>query len=355
MNVLYLSGREPSYARNDVLLRALRRLATVNVVGENNSNSILRRSLSGFFQALPRLLSGQHDLIIIGFYGHLLTLLIRTVSRLPILFDAFISTYDTLCFDRQLFSPESLRGRLTFWLDRTACSLASLVLVDTPQQADYFVRTFAVPQQKIFPVPVGCNEDIFFPRAGATRNHATTVLYYSSYQPLHGVDTVVRAAELVRKESDIHFRLVGAGPTFLQVRELANELGLDNISFPRAVPLKDLANEIANADICLGGPFGKTGKAARVIPGKIYQILAMQRPLIAASTPANTALLSHEKNAYLCEPDSPDVLAAAILRLQHDSTLRDKIAVAGRATFLERCSEAVITEQLKAVINTITR
>jgi glycosyltransferase involved in cell wall biosynthesis len=121
---------------------------------------------------------------------------------------------------------------------------------------------------------------------------------------------------------------------------LANDLRLENISFLPVVHLNDLANEIESADICLGGPFGNTGKAARVVPGKIYQILAMQRPLSAARTPANMELLSHEQNAYLCEPDSPDALASAILRLKRDSFLRERIATAGRATFLERCSEA---------------
>lgn len=350
MNVLYLAGREHSYTRNDVLLRALQRLGTVQVIGSTESGSVFWRSIILLIQGLPRLLARHYDLVFVGFYGHLLMLPVGLLSHSPVLFDAFISTYDTLCFDRQVFAPQSLAGRLAFWLDQTSCRLATAVLLDTPLQADYFAQTFDLAQDKLYSLPIGCNEDIFSPRPTAACDDVTDILYYSTYQPLHGVETVVRAAALLQSERGLRFRLIGQGPKYVQVRELANELNLQNVTFMSFVALKTLANEIAAADICLGGPFGRTDKAARVIPGKIYQILAMARPLIAANTPANRALLYHAETAYLCAPDSPDALASAILKLHQDVALCQKIARAGRALYLERCSEAIITEHLRGII-----
>lgn len=355
MNILYLAGREHSYTRNDVLLRALRRLGTVQVVGNAESGSLFWRTIKYFIQALPGLLVRRHDLVFVGFYGHLLMLPVGRLAHAPVLFDAFISTYDTLCFDRQVFAPQSPPGRLAFWLDRTACRLASAVLLDTRLQVDYFAHTFDLAQGKLYSLPIGCNEDVFFPQPTVARNGVNDILYYSTYQPLHGVENVVRAAALLQSERALHFRLIGSGPQYLQVRRLVDKLNLHNVTFMPFVALKTLANEIAAADICLGGPFGGTGKAARVIPGKIYQILAMARPLIAANTPANRTLLSHAETAYLCAPDAPDALASSILKLYRDVALRQKLATAGRALYLERCSEAIITEQLRGIIGKISR
>lgn len=350
MRVLYMAGRELDYPRNDVLLRAFRRLGTVEVIGETRSGSLLWRTGRVLFPALPRLLTEHYDLIFVGFYGHLLMLLVGPLSRSPVLFDAFVSTYDTLCFDRELFAPHSLPGRLAFWLDQMACRLAHCVLLDTPLHADYFVRTFAVSPNQIRTLPVGCNEEIFFPRGSASANNTTCVLYYCTYLPLHGVEIVVRAAALLRSEPRLCFRLVGAGQTYAQVRRLADSLDLQNMTFVPSVPLKALPVEIAAADICLGGHFGYSTKAYRVIPSKIYQILAMARPLIAADTPANRELLSHEETAYLCPSADPEALASGILNLHQDVALRDQLAARGRALYLERCSEAVITERLRQLV-----
>ena len=129
MRILFLVGRELAYQRNDVLLRAFRRIGKVEVV-ENPfpSNSLVWNSLWVGLKALPHLLTGRYNLIFVGFYGHLLMLLAGVLARLrriPVLFDVFVSNYDTLVQDRRKISPTSLAAKLARWLDLTSCGLAS--------------------------------------------------------------------------------------------------------------------------------------------------------------------------------------------------------------------------------------
>lgn len=349
MKILYLTGREASYARNDVLLRALLRLGSVNVAKTPTSGPLLWKNAVALVRALQLLFHGPYDLVFVGFYGHLLVLPLAWLTRAPILFDAFVSTYDTLCFDRQIFSPQSPAGRLSLWLDKTACRLASRVLVDTPLQAEYFSASLGVAPDRVSALPVGCNEDLFSPRCRPARQ-TSEVLYYCTYQPLHGADLVVRAASLLAGHGDLRFRLVGKGPTYRDVRLLADQLRLENVIFEESVPLASLPDQIAASDICLGGPFGTTAKASRVIPGKIYQILAVGCPLVAADTPANRGLLKHGQTALLCAPGSPEELARAILSLHLDAGLAMRLSAAGRTLYMDQCSESVITERLEGVI-----
>ena len=352
--ILYLAGRELSYSRNDVILRAFRRFGEVEVVGvKERPASLLVSSLGIAIRAIPKLLFPAYDLVFVGFYGHLLMLPTGLLARRPILFDAFVSTHDTLSADRKRISAGSPVGRLAFWLDQAACRLATHILLDTPRHAAFFAGAFDLMESKLSAIPVGCNEDIFFPRVRSQPGAYTQVLYYSSYLPLHGAETVVRAAGLLKTEP-VRFRLIGEGQDYARVRSLAGQLQLNNLEFIPFLPLERLPGELTAADIVLGGHFGSSEKAGRVVPGKVYQILAMARPLVAGDTPANRDLLVHSQHAYLCPPCAPAALAEAILTLHRNPGLRDRLAVNGRTLYETACSEAVITQQLKSLVEALT-
>jgi hypothetical protein len=57
------------------------------------------------------------------------------------------------------------------------------------------------------------------------------------------------------------------------------------------VPYDQLAKQIAQADVCLG-IFGTSGKAASVIPNKVFQIVASGRPLVTRDSEAIRELLT---------------------------------------------------------------
>ncbi|HJS28700.1 MAG TPA: glycosyltransferase, partial [Anaerolineales bacterium] len=332
MRVLFLAGREIEYSRNDVLLRAFGRIGEVHPVVEHGKGTILLRSMRVFLRSIPTLRSGRFDLIFVGFYGHFLVLPVSSISSKPVLFDAFVSTYDTLVDDRGRLRSGSIGGNLASWLDKSACSRADGVLIDTPEYRRFFVENFRVPEEKIWSLPVGCNESIFVPKPGPAAG-ATRILFYCNYLPLHGVDVVVKAAWQLRGEPDLEFRLVGGGQEYRRVRALAEDLGVDNVRFLPPISLVELSNEIADATICLGGPFGRSQKAGRVIPGKIYQLLAMEKPVIAGDTEANRGFLEHSQTAIFCAPGSPEALADSILQLQSDPGLRRSLARSGRKLF----------------------
>ena len=355
MRILFLTGREISYARNEVLLRAFQRVGAVEVIASaSQPKSLITNSLRIAAAALPRLLTRSYDLVFIGFYGHLIFRLLGGLIRQPILFDAFVSTYDTLSFDRQQFTPDSLSGKAAFWLDQSTCRRANHLLLDTEQHVDYFGMTLGLPREKFTALPVGCSEAIYHPQpkpvaASDVPADKTIVLSYTTFLPLHGMETVLHAAAQLQA-APIHFHLIGAGPLLPAMQALATTLGLANLTFAPPVPPTTLATAIAAADICLGGHFGDSDKAGRVVPGKIYQMLAMAKAVIAGDTPANRTLLQHGEHALLVDPTDPQALAAAILTLHNDPALRTRLAVQGHQLYQSTCSETMITQRLQQVV-----
>src|SRR5205823_1612073 len=190
------------------------------------------------------------------------------ILRKPVLLDAMISVYDTLCFDRRVARPESLVGQAAFALDRQSMSAARLVLVDTAAHGLFFARTFGIPRQRLFVHYIGPEFEIDTAVPRRSQSSTIDVVHYSSYLRLHGIDTIVRAANILGGDSRVRFRLIGNGPEYGRVRLLAEQAHSDNIDFVEWQPAADLRRSILDADIGLGGHFANNGKARRVIAGK---------------------------------------------------------------------------------------
>jgi glycosyltransferase involved in cell wall biosynthesis len=104
--------------------------------------------------------------------------------------------------------------------------------------------------------------------------------------------------------------------------------------------------------VCLG-IFGDTKKAERVIPNKVFQILAAGRSLITRDSPAIRELLHPTRGIRLIAPAQPQALAAAVrAQLNH----RSDIGVAERHRIIARISPSAVGRQLIAeVVQTVAR
>jgi glycosyltransferase involved in cell wall biosynthesis len=136
------------------------------------------------------------------------------------------------------------------------------------------------------------------------------VLFYGQFIPLHGVETIVRAARLTDADP-VHWHLIGTGQEAARIEALIKELEPAHLTWTPWVPYAELIREIHAADVCLG-IFGATDKAARVIPNKVFQVLAAGRPLITRDGPAARELLTDAAGATLIPAGDPQALAAAV-------------------------------------------
>ncbi|CAG0935636.1 hypothetical protein TFLX_04484 [Thermoflexales bacterium] len=350
--ILFAAGREASYVRNQLMIKAASTLAEVTAITPDRPASLSLNLLRVLRRLLPALRQ-PHDLVILGFYGQPLVPIVRRFTAAPVLFDAYVSTWDTLCFDRKKFAPTSVPGQVARRLDVTACRSADRVVLDTRAHAQFFIESFALPPDRVDCWYIGCDESIFYPRPQPPRvtTEPLTVFFYGTYQPLHGVEVIVQAAALLKDDATIRFKLIGVGQTHQQAQQVAQQAQLPSVEFLPPVSIEKLAEHIADGDICLAGPFGSTAKAQRVIPTKTAQFLAMRRPIIAADSPANHELLIHRQSAYLCQVGHPHALAEAIQALAYDEALRAMLAQGGRQLFEDRLSLPHLIDDLGPILD----
>jgi glycosyltransferase involved in cell wall biosynthesis len=239
---------------------------------------------------------------------------------LPLVFDPLISAYDKQLNERRKFGADSRAARRLLRWERRLFARPDVVIADTAGHADYFHGVLGVPAERLVVLPVGADESLFAPRpprdlgAGARPR----VLFYGSFIQLHGVPTIVAAlARYAGPPIACHF--VGDGPlraaAEAALRAGAGDRRQVEVSFEAWLPLDALPDRIADADIVLG-IFGTTPKARRVVPNKVYQALAMGRPVITADTPAFDARFRRPAPAPIAftEPGDAAALAAALER-----------------------------------------
>lgn len=263
----------------------------------------------------------KHDAVIVGYMGHLDILvlwLFAKLRRVPVIWDVFLSLYNTAVEDRNLVAPNHLLAPFLFAWEWTACRAADCIILDTKTHGQYFVDKFRLPHEKVDRVFLGAETDVFMPESSNQiettankRSGSFTALFYGQYIPLQGIETVVRAAKLTDSDN-IRWVLIGKGQESPKILDLIEELKPTNLEQIDWVPYEELITRIHNADVCLG-IFGGTDKAKRVIPNKVFQILAAGSPLITGDTPAIRELVNNDNDVILVPVADSQALSSTVL------------------------------------------
>jgi glycosyltransferase involved in cell wall biosynthesis len=290
-------------------------------------------------------MKSKGDVIVLGFRGLEILPIVRLLTRKKIFFDAFISVYDTLVDDRKVVEKNTLLAKSVLFFEKKVLSLADYIFLDTDAHSDYFRIRYQIDQKKLFSIPVGADENFFFQReCKRAKTTQFTVFYYGTALPLHGIDIILKAAKLLEKNKYISFTLVG--PIRNTFKTLLEELQINNIHFIDWLSYRELSEQMNCADVCLGGHFSSIPKAARVISGKAYQMIALGKPTIVGKTKSNQAFFTDNSDCVFCEVNSPIALANSIEMLYNNEALRKKIGQAARELFVRKASTRYISNLL---------
>lgn len=151
-----------------------------------------------------------------------------------------------------------------------------------------------------------------------------TLLYLGSLHPWKGVETLISA---MREVDDAVLWI--AGGEAQRIRDLtrqASTLGVsERVRFFGKIPPARRFDLIGEATICLL-PLTHDSIASRYTsPLKLFEYMAMGKPIIAGDLPSIREVLATECNSLLVPPQDPLALATAINRLLADPGLAEKL------------------------------
>jgi glycosyltransferase involved in cell wall biosynthesis len=363
VRLLWLGTYERDYTRTRVLMAGLRSLG-VEVVECHRPLWELTRHKAGSYlspSGLPALAwqfvsawtslaleqrrAGRVDAVVAGYPYQpdaLPAWVFARGRRVPLVADAMISMSDTLAGDRARVGARV--GSALAALDTVTLRAADAVVADTDAHARFYAERFGVPRERLSVARVGAEAAVFKP-APPPRGRPRA-LFYGKLSPLHGLDTLLDAA---RTPGAPPLRLIGDGQLGAWLdAEIRRDRppGFEHVPW---VEYEALGGELAAAGICLG-VFGRSAKAARVVPNKVYHAMAVGRPVITADTPAAREVLEHERTALLVPAGDAPALAAAMRRLADDAALRERLGAAARERFLAVAGEEVVARDFVAAV-----
>ncbi len=338
MRICFFGRYDCNYSRNKVLVEGLSQ-NNITVIHCNSNKKGLKKYINLIKKHWK--IRKDYDVLFVAFPGWHSVILAKFLTRKPIIFDAFVSIYDSTVFDRKNTKKGSFKARYFWFMDKLSCKLADKVLLDTNEHIKYFVEEFGLKKEKFERIFVGSPAERFSPPEKVGSNKFV-VIFYGFLIPLQGVKYILEAAGKLEDDKDIQFNIIGS-----KIKRNYKGKNFSNVNFIDDVPYERLLDLIFQSNICLG-IFGDTDKAQRVIPNKVFDAIALRKPVITADTKAVRELFD-ENDLLLIPTANSQELAKAILGLRSNQEKMDSLAQNGYDKFIKEVKMNVLGKNLKEI------
>jgi glycosyltransferase involved in cell wall biosynthesis len=180
---------------------------------------------------------------------------------------------------------------------------------------------------RLFPASRQCSP----PSWSGKSDEPFILMYYGTVADRNGLDTAVKALALaLRRAPFLRLDIMGRGESLPAVRSLAESLGIaDHVRFSDPCPSDQIVDFVVHGDAGII-PYRVDGFAELVLPTKAYELAWMHRSIIASDTVAIRSMFG-EGATLLCDPNSPESFADAIVELyEHPEVQRTLVERAAR-------------------------
>ncbi len=178
--------------------------------------------------------------------------------------------------------------------------------------------------------------------------------YVGTHGMAHGLDTLIEVAELLSSRPDIQLLLAGDGAERKRLQTEIARRGLTNIRTLGQLPKSDMPRLWSISDISLV-ILKKNDLFLTVIPSKIFESMAMQKPIVLAVA-GESAELIEEAGAGCCvEPENADAIAGAITGLADDRARCRAIGDHASTYVAQHFDRRQLADQFEAVLRQTAR
>jgi len=245
-----------------------------------------------------------------------------------------------------IFAVGAIRNRhiiaMLSALERFAYRTASHIVVVTDSFKTHITR-LGVAENRITVIKNGVDLDLFRQpttndiaqmhsliesKTGVSLKGKFVAAYVGTHGMAHGLQTLMQAAKLCSDEQRIVFLMVGDGAERRGLLELRDRMQLNNVLMLEQMPKSSMPAiwGITGASLVL---LKRSELFKTVIPSKIFESMAMQKPIVLGVEGEAGALVSIAGAGICIEPENAQQLADALKGLCNDSDMYARMADAG--------------------------
>ena len=178
------------------------------------------------------------------------------------------------------------------------------------------------------------------------------VSYFGTHGMAHHLETIFHAARRLSSSKDIVFLMVGDGAERQALVRMRDKMALGNVIMLEQQPKSRMREFWALSDISLV-LLKKSDLFKTVIPSKIFESLAMAKPIILGVEGESADLLRAAKAGICIEPEHADDLAACVLELSRNPERCRQLGRNGRQYVMEHFDRTVLARKLAYVIEAV--
>ena len=178
------------------------------------------------------------------------------------------------------------------------------------------------------------------------------VSYFGTHGMAHHLETVFHAARRLGSSKNIVFLMVGDGAERQALVQMRDKMALDNVLMLDQQPKSRMREFWALSNISLV-LLKKSDLFKTVIPSKIFESLAMAKPIILGVEGESAELLEAAKAGICIEPEQADDLAARVLELSQNPERCRQLGRNGRQYVMEHFDRIVLARKLASVIESV--
>ncbi len=239
--------------------------------------------------------------------------------------------------------------RLAEWWTRKIVNLPDLEFTVSETLKKMIWKRYGVPEGRIGVVPNGVDTDFFRPDLeplGLREKYGikgVMVLFIGALGPWHGIDNLVRAMSLLKKENITALIIGGSAEDIETYRQMSRSLGMEKkLVFTGFIPHEQVPRALVEADIAVAPyPNMEFGFS----PFKILEYMAAGRAIIASELPSIRELLT-DKEAVIVRSWEAQELANAITGLAKDEERRRELGRRAREKAVREFTWRRSTERL---------
>jgi len=176
--------------------------------------------------------------------------------------------------------------------------------------------------------------------------------YIGTHGMAHSLGTVLDAARLCKESAPggdrYRFVLLGDGSEKAALMKQAHTQGLDNVIFVDSVSKDEVANYWSILDVSIIH-LKRSELFKSVIPSKLFECMGMAIPVLHGVEGESAAIVQRENVGLLFEPENPQALLSALLRVDRDAELRRVLQKNGPIAAL-RYDRAVLAVKMLEVV-----
>ncbi len=154
------------------------------------------------------------------------------------------------------------------------------------------------------------------------------VSYVGTHGMAHALETVLKAAKILGHEPKIRFLLVGDGAERQKLMKLKETMGLKNVLMFPQQKKEDVPGILSASDACMV-LLRKSELFKTVIPSKIFEAMAMERPIILGVDGESRMIIEESGGGVFVEPENAEQLAQVVLKMSRNGVWAEQMGKSG--------------------------